>query len=129
MSLSDKRRALIHEGQTGGEITYDCSYCAEAHSTYGEWQIGGKGSFCTPECVLAQGLYLTWVNNEQKARLHEENVAAQAGRKVYPAPAPCYLIRYDKIKGLHRSYWLPLCRGKLPASHAAVAAKESQKTK
>lgn len=122
------RQALLHndalESSDLAVMTYDCSYCKEPHTDYGKLQLNGRGSFCTWECMLAQGLYLTWANNEDKARRHQENVTAQAGRKVYPAPAPLHLARYDSTKGMQRAVWLPLCRGQLPWSDANVAHKE-----
>ena len=75
---------------------------------------------------MAQGLYLTWVNNEDLARQHQENVTAQAGRKVYPAPAPAQLAHYNQTTGLHRAVWLPVCRGQLPRADANVAQLEGQ---
>lgn len=120
------RRPLLHpgDGRASDVITYDCSYCKEPHANFGWLQLNGRGSFCTWECVLAQGLFLTWANNEQRARQHRDNVNAQAGRCVNPAPAPKYLARYNNTKGLRRTIWLPLCRGELSWAEANIALKE-----
>lgn len=120
------RRPLLHpdDRRAPDVITYDCSYCKEPHTEFGRLQLNGRGSFCSWECVLAQGMYLTWANNEQRARQHQDNVTAQAGRRVNPAPAPQYLARYDSTKGLRRTTWLPLCRGELSWADANIARKE-----
>lgn len=106
----------MNHGRALSTITYDCSYCGEPHNEWGELQVNKRGSYCSPECQLAQGLYFVYVNNETLARQHHESVELQAGRKVNPAPVPRKLRKYDLASGETRDQWLPKCRADCPGA-------------
>lgn len=121
--------------QVGGfslQGEYVCDYCGEEYAQRNRFQVlveeekqehlVAKKSFCTPECCAAYNLY--FMNDESKSRRRHLILEQRHARKIVPAPPPRVLIKYDKVNGLYRSKWLPVCRDKLQGEDIETARKE-----
>jgi hypothetical protein len=129
--------SLVDRIEVGGlflQGDYFCDYCGEEYAQRDRFQILvpdnlqehliGKGSFCTPECCAAYNNYLSKNTNSDECKNRHSVLEQRHGRKIFCAPPPRFLFKYDKRDGLMRSQWLRGCRDQLHKEDAETARKE-----